>query len=170
MRNAMRYGLCAVLPILLVLSMAGQVAVATNAVTTSDGLSTNGNSALPSISGMGRLGVLKSANFNTTSDQAIAIASGVTAYQLTSIIVTNCSTSLTLAAGGFYTSTSKGGTVIVAAIQVYSAATGATVLVLPTVAATGQIRLTAATVYLSLTTAQGGAATCDVYLMGNDLT
>jgi hypothetical protein len=117
------------------------------------------------------LGSLRAANFNSTADQAIAIVGSVTAYQITSVVVTNCSTSLTLAAGGVYPATSKGGTAIVAATQVYTALTGTTVLLGLTVAATPLVtRYTAANVYLSLTTAQGGAATCDVYVVGTDLT
>lgn len=117
------------------------------------------------------LGTLRGANFNSTADQAIAINAAVTAFQITGIVVTNCSASLTLAAGGFYPTTSKGGTPIVAAAQLYSALTGATLLLNATVAATPLVtRYTIANVYLSLTTAQGGAATCDIYVAGIDLT
>lgn len=122
--------------------------------------------------GMSRvLGSLRAANFNSTADQAIPITASITAYQITSVVVTNCSTSLTLAAGGVYPTTSKGGTAIVAATQVYTALTGTTLLLGLTVAATPLVtRYTATNVYLSLTTAQGGAATCDVYVVGVDLT
>lgn len=117
------------------------------------------------------LGTLRSANFNTTADQAIPIISTVTAFQIASIVVTNCSANLTTAAGGFYPTTAKGGTPIVAAIQAYTALTAATVL-LPTTVAAGPLvtRYAIANVYLSLTVAQGVAATCDVYVVGNDLT
>jgi hypothetical protein len=115
------------------------------------------------------LGQLRGANFNVTTDQAIAI--NATVFQITSIVVTNCSASLTLAVGGFYSAASKGGTPIVAATQVYSALTASTVLLNPTVAATPLItRFTVSSVFLSLTTAQGAAATCDVYIVGIDLT
>lgn len=118
------------------------------------------------------LGSLRGANMNSTADQAITIASGVSKYLVTAMYVTNCSTSLTLAAGGLYTATAKGGTPIVAAVQVYSALTGTATQLLPcTIAAAGQIlAVTASTLYLSLTTAQGGAATADVYIVGVDLT
>jgi hypothetical protein len=119
----------------------------------------------------GLIASLRSANFNSTADQAIAIPSNITSFAITDIIVTNCSTSLTLAAGGFYPTTSKGGTPIVAATQVYSALTASTILLKATVAATPLItRYTVSNVYLSLTTAQGSAATCDVFLEGFDLT
>ena len=117
------------------------------------------------------LGSLRGANFNSTADQLIAISASVTAFQITSIVVTNCSTSMTLAAGGFYPAAAKGGTPIVAATQIYSALTGSTILVGTTVAATPLVtRYTISTVYFSLTTAQGSAATCDVYVVGLDLT
>jgi hypothetical protein len=114
---------------------------------------------------------IRAANFNITTDQACTIPAGVTAWVPTSIIVTNCSGTFTLAAGGVYPATSKGGTALVAAGQVYTALTGATVVLGLTLAATiATTRLTINTVYLSLTTGTGGAATCDFYVIGNDLT
>ncbi len=119
----------------------------------------------------GVIATLRSANFNSTADQAIAVPPQIGTYQITAISVTNCSTSLTLAVGGVYPTTSKGGTPVVAATQVYSALTGATVLLGATIAATPLVtRYTASTLYLSLTTAQGGTATCDLYVIGVDLT
>lgn len=119
----------------------------------------------------GVLGSLRGANFNSVADQAIAINAGVTVFQITAVVVTNCSASLTTAVGGFYPTTAKGGTPIVAAIQAYAALTGATVLLPATIAATPlATRFSIANVYLSLTLAQGTAATCDVYVVGVDLT
>lgn len=122
--------------------------------------------------GMARvLGTLRSANFNSVADQTIPIVSSVTAFQITSIVVTNCSASLTTAAGGFYPTTAKGGVPIVAAIQAYTALTGTTVLLGATVAATPLVtRYALASVFLALTIAQGAPATCDVYVIGVDLT
>lgn len=117
------------------------------------------------------LGSLRGANFNTTADQAIAINANVTAFQITGIVVTNCTANLTLAAGGFYPAASKAGTPIVAATQVYSALTSASVLLGVTIAGTPLVtRYTLSQVFLSLTTAQSTAATCDVYVNGLDLT
>lgn len=96
---------------------------------------------------------LLGANMNSTSDQAITIKNAPK-YIIDKIIVTNASTSLTLATGGFYTATSKGGTTIVAAAQVYSALTAASKYLGLTLALTTD-SLTAQTLYLSLTTAQG---------------
>jgi hypothetical protein len=122
------------------------------------------------ITGMSRVvGTLRGANFNSTADQAIPIA--VSVYQVTGISVTNCSASLTLAVGGFYPTTAKGGTPVVAATQLYSALTSATVLLSSTIAASPLVtRFTANPLYLSLTTAQGSPATCDIYVIGVDLT
>jgi hypothetical protein len=114
---------------------------------------------------------IRGANFNVTTDQACAIPSSVTAWAPTSILVTNCSGTFTLAAGGVYPTTSKGGTALVAAVQAYTALTGATVVLGLTLAANiATTRQTINTVYLSLTTGTGSAATCDFYVIGNDLT
>ncbi len=113
------------------------------------------------------LGSLRGANFNITTDQPIPISAAV--YQITGIIVTNCSASLTLAAGGFYPTTAKGGTAIVSSLQAYTALTAAAITLNVTIAA-GAVRYTVTPVYLSLTTGQGSAATCDVYVVGQDLT
>jgi hypothetical protein len=114
---------------------------------------------------------IRAANFNVTTDQACAIAAAVTAYTVTSILITNCSTSMTLAVGGVYPTTSKGGTALVAAAQVYTALTASTITLLATLAANiATTRYTATNLYLSLTTGQGTAATCDFYVLGNDLT
>jgi hypothetical protein len=114
---------------------------------------------------------IRAANFNITTDQACAIPASVTAWVPTSILATNCSGSFTLAAGGVYPATSKGGTALVAAGQAYTALTGAAVVLGLTLAANiATTRQTVNTVYLSLTTGTGSAATCDFYVIGNDLT
>lgn len=111
------------------------------------------------------IGYVIGANMNVTTDQAIAIAQPSTRYVIQAIWVTNCSANLTTAAGGVYPTTAKGGTAIVAAGQVYSALTAATIL-LPLTIAAGNVIYNQAIVYLSLTTPQGSAATCDVYVIG----
>lgn len=115
------------------------------------------------------LGVLKGANMNSTADQPIAIIlpPNTTTYVIDKIIVTNASLSLTLAAGGFYTAASKGGTAIVAAAQVYSALTGAAKVLNPTLAVTD--KRTETTLFFALTVAQGAAATADIYVIGTVL-
>lgn len=114
---------------------------------------------------------IRTANFNSTADQACTIAAGVAVWAPTSIFVTNCSASLTLAVGGVYPTTSKGGTALVANTQIYTALTTSTIVFGLTLAANiATTRYTAATLYLALTTGQGTAATCDFYVWGNDLT
>jgi hypothetical protein len=112
------------------------------------------------------LGKLIGANMNTTSDQTISI--GASKYFVDKVIVTNASTSLTLAVGGLYTAASKGGTQVIGNTQVFSGLTASTKIVLLTSLITGDV-LTAGQLYLSLTTAQGGVATADIFLFGYDL-
>lgn len=122
------------------------------------------------------LAYLNNASFNSTADQPIILPSSINAFQLTGILITNASISLTTAAGGFYPAASKAGTAIVAASQVYSTLTASTKLLSATLAAAvattrySTANLADWTIYLSLTTAQGAAATADVYLIGIDLT
>lgn len=125
------------------------------------------------------LAALLSADFNSILDQGIQFPQAITAFQLTGIIITNASLSLSVAAGGFYPTTAKGGTAIVAAGQSYASLTSSTKLLLATLAANqAATRFSSAnldnisgylTMYLSLTTAQGVAATADIYVLGTDL-
>ena len=123
------------------------------------------------------LGVLRSANLNSTADQAITVAprtSGqagymptATKYIVTGVWVDNCSAASNTAAGGVYTAASKGGTTLVAASQTYGNCSSATTMQTATLAAAAASNtLTASTLYLSLTTAQGSADTGDVYVYG----
>lgn len=106
------------------------------------------------------IGSLAGANFNVTTDQAITITTG---YRVTKITVTNASVNMTTAAGGFYSEAAKAGTALVAATQVYTALTSATVTLDCTIAAVvGGL----STVYFSLTTGQGAAATADICIYG----
>ena len=120
------------------------------------------------------LGSKIAADFNSTSDQIITIFSNPSKYIVRRIVVTNASTSLTTAAGGVYTAASKGGTAIVAASQAYTSLTASTLFLDLTLSATGNASTTVKSsipnLYLSLTTAQGAAATADVYVYGDILT
>ena len=115
------------------------------------------------------IGRLLGANMNSTADQAIPMFNGSLPYRVTKISVKNASVSLTTAAGGIYPAAAKGGTPIVAATQVYSALTGSTLALDLTIAATpGITEYAAATpLFLSLTTAQGAAATADIFVFGD---
>lgn len=113
------------------------------------------------------LGKLASANMNSTADQAIAISS--TNYIIRNIVATNASVSLTLSVGGIYAAASKT-TAVVANTQIFSALTASTKTVDLTINALGlSDRRTEATLYLSLTTGQGSAATADIYIYGDRL-
>lgn len=123
---------------------------------------------------------LLSADFNSILDQPLQIPKVITAFQITGIIITNASLSLTTAAGGFYPTTAKGGTAIVANSQVYSSLSAATKLLSATLVSgvASATRYSSAncdnvdgylTIYLSLTTAQGVSATADVFVLGNNL-
>ena len=122
----------------------------------------------------------RSLNFNTVNDQPIVFPQWITAFRLANIVVTNASISLTTAAGGFYPAASKGGTPIVANSQVYSALTTSAGLMTATIAAFGTgTRFSSANlaeiggllaIYFSLTTAQGAAATGDIYFIVDNLT
>ena len=129
---------------------------------------------LPNQFGGILLGTLIAANFNSTSDQQITIFSNPSKYIIRRIVVTNASTSLTTAAGGIYTATSKGGTAVVAAAQAYTTLTGATLFLDLTLNTSGSANITVKSsipnLYLSLTTAQGAAATADVYIYGDIVT
>ena len=119
-------------------------------------------------------GWLYDANFNSTADQAIPISVPSALYVVDSILVTNASVSLTTAAGGVYSAVSKGGVAVVSSGQAFSGLTSNTAnttgnalaLTIATAgnttafqgfAQTGRI----STLYLSLTTGQGAAATAD---------
>jgi len=116
------------------------------------------------------IGKLLSANFNITTDQAIPITAQADLFTIQYIVVRNASISLTTAAGGIYTAASKGGSAVVAAGQVYSALTGPTLFKDLTLAGTALTTVfdaaTQSSLYLSLTTGQGAAATADVYVYG----
>ena len=115
------------------------------------------------------LGYLLGANMNSTVDQVISLSiNPLSHFRVSKITVTNASISLTTAAGGVYDAASKGGNALVANSQVYTALSAATKALDLTLAL--NLREPAGTIlYLSLTTAQGAAATADVYVFGDIL-
>jgi hypothetical protein len=112
---------------------------------------------------------LTAADMNVLTDQAFTKAWAFGDYLITRIRAVNASTSLTAADGGIYTAAAKGGSAIVAAAQVYTTLDAATKGMDLTLATLGADVLTA-TPILSLTGAQGGAATADFYIIGIPLT
>jgi len=124
--------------------------------------------------GIVQIGKLISADFNSTSDQAIPITYPGIGYRMFGFFVTNPSVSMTTAAGGFYSAAAKGGTALVAASQVYSALTSNSAntagnMVIPTLAANVATTTlwTLSTMYFSLSTPQGSAATADIYVLAS---
>jgi hypothetical protein len=109
------------------------------------------------------------ADMNSTADQALTKLLGFTNFLITRIRVAGATVNLTTAAGGVYSAASKGGNVIVAAAQTYAALTGSTLGMELTLAAVGLAVQTTSPI-LSLTTAQGSAATADFYFFGVPLT
>lgn len=130
--------------------------------------------------GSAYLAAISGADFNSTADQIIQFPNTITAFNISAILITNASLSLTTAVGGFYPTTAKGGTAIVANTQVYSSLTTAAKLLSATLAANAATTRYSSSnvdnidgylsIYLSLTTAQAVAATADVYIIGTDLT
>lgn len=120
-------------------------------------------------------GSLPGANMNVTTDQPIVLSVPTAAFMIDQIVISNPSVSMTTAAGGFYTAASKGGVAVVSSGQAYSslttnAASTTGNAMLATIATAGNTTDFAGylqtspinTLYLSLTTGQGAAATADV--------
>jgi len=103
-------------------------------------------------------------NVNATGDTVLPIINS-TSYSVSNVIMTNASISLTTALAGVFTAPSAGGTAIVANAAL-SALTGPTVVSQRTVASTAA--QTGQNLYVNVGTAQGAAATMDVYVYGYD--
>lgn len=119
------------------------------------------------------LGSLIGANMNSTADQRITIFSAPAKFIIRRIVVTNASVSLTTAVGGIYKAASKAGTAVVANSQAYSALTSDALFLDLTLNTGSSENVTVKTVknlFLSLTTAQGAAATADFYVYGDIIT
>ena len=111
------------------------------------------------------LAVVTGVNVNATGDQAVLPIINSSNYSIANVVFTNASVSLSSAAAGLFTAPTAGGTGVVANAAL-SALTGSTVVSQRTVASTaiqsGQ------NLYLNVGTAQGAAATMDVYVYGYD--
>ena len=111
------------------------------------------------------LAVATGVNVNATGDQAVLPIINSSNYSIANVVFTNASVSLSSAAAGLFTAPTAGGTGVVANAAL-SALTGPTVVSQRTVASTaiqsGQ------NLYLNVGTAQGAAATMDVYVYGYD--
>jgi len=108
----------------------------------------------------------QSVNLNTVGDTiAQILVSGRVSVQ--SIIVTNASVDLTTAQLAVYTGPAAGGTAVKTAYALTGNTTAAKVVV---TAATSTDAVTSTPLYIRCTTAQGAAATADVFIYGYDLT
>lgn len=127
---------------------------------------TGSNTQNPSMAQAIRLlGVARGVNVNATGDQAVMLVINATTYSVSNVIFTNASISLTTALAGVFTAPGAGGTAIVANAAL-SGLTGSTVVSQRTVASTAA--QTGDYLYLNVGTAQGAAATMDVYVYGYD--
>lgn len=111
------------------------------------------------------LAVATGVNVNSTGDQATLAINNASSYSVSNVVFTNASISLSTAAAGLFTAPSAGGTGIVANAAL-SALTSSTVVSQRTVASTAL--QTAQNLYVNVGTAQGAAATMDVYVYGYD--
>ena len=127
---------------------------------------TNHPSGLSTNQALRLLASYQGVNVNATGDTVLPILN-TSSYSVANVIFTNASTSLTTAAAGLFTAPSAGGTGIVANAAL-SALTGATVVSQRTVASTAA--QTGQNLYINVGTAQGAAATMDVFVYGYDLT
>ena len=128
----------------------------------------NIGSKLPNGVGNILLGVVIGANFNQVADVQIPLIDTPTKFRVRSVTLTNGSINPTTARFGIFSGAGGTGTTIVKASTTPSLGTAATLQDL-TVTETTAISGTGS-IYLNLTTAQGAAATVDVYVWGDILT
>jgi hypothetical protein len=127
---------------------------------------TNHPSTLASNQAIRLLASAQGVNLNATGDTVLPVQN-TGRFSVSNVIVTNASTSLTTAAAGLFPAPSAGGTAVVANAAL-SACTSASVVSQRTVASTAA--LTGGNLYFNVATAQGAAATGDVFVYGYDLT
>jgi hypothetical protein len=115
--------------------------------------------------------VLVDADMNSTEDQKFSSSLGpVTGYSLSKVVVTGASAPVTAAAGGIYTDMEKGGDAVVAAGQSFAlAGTDLSEMVVATLAPLCATKCFQGPLYLSLTSANGAPATCNVFVYGDVL-
>ncbi|CAB4161739.1 hypothetical protein UFOVP776_14 [uncultured Caudovirales phage] len=127
---------------------------------------TNHPSNLASNQALRLIASAQSVNLNAVGDTiAPILVAGSVSVQ--SIIVANASTSLTTAQIAVYTGAGATGTAVKSAYAVSGNTAAAKVVV---TAATSTDAVTSTPLYVRCTTAQGAAATADVFIYGYDLT
>ena len=108
----------------------------------------------------------QSVNLNATGDTVMPVIN-TSRYSVSNVVFTNASISLTTAAAGVFPSAAAGGTAIVSNVAL-SGQTSASVVTNATINNTAA--LTGQNIYFNVGTAQGAAATMDVFVYGYDLT
>jgi hypothetical protein len=106
-------------------------------------------------------------NLNQVGDTVAQILNNSGRYSVQSVIVTNASVDLTTAQLAVYTGAGATGTAIKSAYALTGNSTAAKTVV---TAATSTDAVSGTPLYIRCTTAQGAAATADVFIYGYDLT
>jgi len=110
------------------------------------------------------LAVATGVNVNSTGDVAVLNIANASNWSVSNVVFTNASISLTTAAAGVFTAPGASGAIVSNAAL--SAMTGPTIVSQRTVASTAIN--TGQYLYINVGTAQGAAATMDVYIYGYD--
>ena len=108
----------------------------------------------------------KGVNVNAVADTVASIINNSGSYSVQSIIVANASINLDTAQLAIYSGPGATGTTVKSAYALSGNSSSAKVVV---TAATSTDLLSGGNIYIRCTTAQGAAATCDVFIYGYDL-
>jgi hypothetical protein len=118
----------------------------------------------------GAIGGARGVNMATTTDQALTVPAPPYPYVLSNIVLANCSAvPSALTAGGVYTATGKGGSTLIPAATGYGALGGIGKTLGVALSSGSVTPVSATTLYFSLSVPSGVAATCDVFLYGEEL-
>lgn len=122
---------------------------------------------LPAAQSQQLLFVLRSGDFQSTSDQAFTKLFSGTNYVINRVIAVRKTGAASVAAtGGIYSAASKAGSALIAAVQSWLGMSGAGKMVDATLAALLATDVQSATPILSLTIGSTGALTADVFIFG----
>lgn len=119
---------------------------------------------------VGPVAKITGVNLNATGDNAITLPNGARKFIVRRIIITNASVSLaagSLQYGIFSGAGGTGETILASGVNSATSLTAASKFISPAVAQDDTI--TASTLYFRIGTANGTAATADVYLFGDVL-
>lgn len=127
---------------------------------------TNHPSGLATNQALRLIASAQGVNLNAVADTVANIVNASGSVSVVSIIVANASIDLTTAQLALYTAPAAGGTAIKTAYALSGNTSSAKVVV---TASTTTDRVTGEKLYIRCTTAQGAAATADVFIYGYDL-